>query len=50
MRILVLYGGGSKGAFGGDVAQYLMEELDHISHVYSNFNKGYYANSIYFNE
>lgn len=29
MRALVISGGGSKGAFAGGVAQYLMEELDH---------------------
>lgn len=29
MRALVISGGGSKGAFGGGVAQYLMEELGH---------------------
>ena len=29
MRALVISGGGSKGAFGGGVAQYLMEELHH---------------------
>ena len=27
MRALVISGGGSKGAFAGGVAQYLMEEL-----------------------
>ena len=29
MRALVISGGGSKGAFAGGVAQYLMEELHH---------------------
>ncbi len=29
MRALVISGGGSKGAFAGGVAQYLMEELNH---------------------
>lgn len=29
MRALVISGGGSKGAFGGGVAQYLIEELHH---------------------
>ena len=29
MRALVISGGGSKGAFGGGVAQYLIEELKH---------------------
>ncbi len=29
MRALVISGGGSKGAFGGGVAQYLMEEMGH---------------------
>ena len=29
MRALVIWGGGSKGAFAGGVAQYLMEELHH---------------------
>ncbi len=29
MRALVISGGGSKGAFAGGVAQYLLEELDH---------------------
>lgn len=29
MRALVISGGGSKGAFGGGVAQYLMEELNY---------------------
>ncbi len=29
MRALVISGGGSKGAFGGGVAQYLIEELGH---------------------
>lgn len=29
MRALVISGGGSKGAFAGGVAQYLMQELDH---------------------
>ena len=29
MRALVISGGGSKGAFAGGVAQYLMEGLNH---------------------
>ena len=29
MRALVISGGGSKGAFAGGVAQYLMQELNH---------------------
>ena len=29
MRALVISGGGSKGAFAGGVAQYLMEGLQH---------------------
>lgn len=29
MRALVISGGGSKGAFAGGVAQYLMDELHH---------------------
>ena len=29
MRAMVISGGGSKGAFAGGVAQYLMQEMDH---------------------
>ncbi len=40
MRALVISGGGSKGAFGGGVAQYLTEELGHIYDLYIGTSTG----------
>ncbi|WP_299213083.1 patatin-like phospholipase family protein [uncultured Dokdonia sp.] len=40
MRALVISGGGSKGAFGGGVAQYLMEELGHTYDLYIGTSTG----------
>ena len=40
MRALVISGGGSKGAFGGGVAQYLIEELGHSYDMYIGTSTG----------
>ncbi len=40
MRALVISGGGSKGAFGGGVAQYLMEELGHSYDLFIGTSTG----------
>ncbi|MFT5890434.1 MAG: NTE family protein [Dokdonia sp.] len=40
MRALVISGGGSKGAFGGGVAQYLMEELGHTYDLFIGSSRG----------
>lgn len=40
MRALVISGGGSKGAFGGGVAQYLKEELGHTYDLYIGTSTG----------
>jgi len=40
MRALVISGGGSKGAFGGGVAQYLIEELSHKYDLYIGTSTG----------
>lgn len=40
MRALVISGGGSKGAFGGGVAQYLMEELGHTYDLFLGTSTG----------
>jgi len=40
MRALVISGGGSKGAFGGGVAQYLMEELNYDYSLYIGTSTG----------
>lgn len=40
MRALVISGGGSKGAFGGGVAQYLMEELGHDYDIFVGTSTG----------
>jgi predicted patatin/cPLA2 family phospholipase len=40
MRALVISGGGSKGAFGGGVAQYLMEELGYSYDLYLGTSTG----------
>lgn len=40
MRALVISGGGSKGAFGGGVAQYLMEELGHSYDMFIGTSTG----------
>lgn len=40
MRALVISGGGSKGAFGGGVAQYLKEELGHKYDLYIGTSTG----------
>lgn len=40
MRALVISGGGSKGAFGGGVAQYLIEELGHKYDVFIGTSTG----------
>lgn len=40
MRALVISGGGSKGAFGGGVAQYLMEELGHTYDLFIGTSTG----------
>lgn len=40
MRALVISGGGSKGAFGGGVAQYLIEELGHSYDIYIGTSTG----------
>lgn len=40
MRALVISGGGSKGAFGGGVAQYLMEELHHSYDMFLGTSTG----------
>ncbi len=40
MRALVISGGGSKGAFGGGVAQYLIEELGHKYDLYIGTSTG----------
>ena len=40
MRALVISGGGSKGAFAGGVAQYLMEELHHEYDIFVGTSTG----------
>jgi predicted patatin/cPLA2 family phospholipase len=40
MRALVISGGGSKGAFAGGVAQYLIEELHHQYHLFVGTSTG----------
>lgn len=40
MRALVISGGGSKGAFAGGVAQYLMQELDHNYELFLGTSTG----------
>ncbi|OAB78576.1 patatin-like phospholipase family protein [Cochleicola gelatinilyticus] len=40
MRALVISGGGSKGAFAGGVAQYLMEELHHDYDIFVGTSTG----------
>ena len=40
MRALVISGGGSKGAFGGGVAQYLMEEMEHDYDIFVGTSTG----------
>lgn len=40
MRALVISGGGSKGAFAGGVAQYLIEELKHNYDIYVGTSTG----------
>ncbi len=40
MRALVISGGGSKGAFAGGVAQYLMQELDHSYDLFLGTSTG----------
>jgi len=40
MRALVISGGGSKGAFGGGVAQYLIEELGYTYDLYIGTSTG----------
>ena len=40
MRGLVISGGGSKGAFGGGVAQYLMEEMGHDYDIFVGTSTG----------
>jgi len=40
MRALVISGGGSKGAFGGGVAQYLIEELGHQYGIFVGTSTG----------
>lgn len=40
MKALVISGGGSKGAFAGGVAQYLIEELKHDYHLYIGTSTG----------
>lgn len=40
MRALVISGGGSKGAFAGGVAQYLMEGLDHEYDIFLGTSTG----------
>ncbi len=40
MRALVISGGGSKGAFAGGVAQYLMEELQHDYELFVGTSTG----------
>jgi len=40
MRALVISGGGSKGAFGGGVAQYLIENLGHSYDMYLGTSTG----------
>lgn len=40
MRALVISGGGSKGAFAGGVAQYLMEELKHDYDIFVGTSTG----------
>ena len=40
MRALVISGGGSKGAFGGGVAQYLIEELGHSYDMFIGTSTG----------
>ena len=40
MRALVISGGGSKGAFAGGVAQYLMEELKHEYDIFVGTSTG----------
>ena len=40
MRALVISGGGSKGAFAGGVAQYLMQELQHSYDLYIGTSTG----------
>jgi predicted patatin/cPLA2 family phospholipase len=40
MRALVISGGGSKGAFAGGVAQYLMQELDHHYEIFVGTSTG----------
>jgi len=40
MRALVISGGGSKGAFGGGVAQYLMQELRHTYDLFLGTSTG----------
>lgn len=40
MRALVISGGGSKGAFAGGVAQYLMEELQHDYDIFVGTSTG----------
>lgn len=40
MRAMVISGGGSKGAFAGGVAQYLIEELNYKYDIFfGNFNR-----------
>src|SRR5680860_1433351 len=40
MRALVISGGGSKGAFAGGVAQYLMQELHHTYDLFLGTSTG----------
>ena len=40
MRAMVISGGGSKGAFGGGVAQYLLEELKHSYDMFLGTSTG----------
>ena len=40
MKALVISGGGSKGAFAGGVAQYLIEELNRDYHLYIGTSTG----------
>ena len=40
MRALVISGGGSKGAFGGGVAQYLIEELGYNYQLFVGTSTG----------
>ena len=40
MRALVISGGGSKGAFAGGVAQYLMQEMNHKYDIFLGTSTG----------